>query len=183
MAYWKALIFVLLVLPSATFAQNAVINSYRFGIPCNNLLSNGDIESGVVGAWWSYSDGDATLSVTTSNPYAGTYCLQYHITTAGSNVQVSQNGFGVTSGVTYKVSFYAKASASRGIIMAILQNGAPYNNLGLEVFPTLTTSWQLFEYTFQANASETDVRWYMGLGGEDVDGDDFYFDNLSICAQ
>jgi len=188
MVNWKTLAFLILFPMALMAQQNVMINSYRFsGVTwpgCTNLVSNGDVESGAISPWWRYSDGNATLSATTSNPYAGTYCLQFHINTTGtSNVQVSQNGFAITNGTTYKVSFYGKASASRSFYFAIIQNGPSYSNLGFEQTINLTTSWQLFEYTFQANASESDVRWYMGIDANGITGDDFYFDNLLICAQ
>jgi hypothetical protein len=188
MVNWKALVFLILFPMSLIAQQNVTINSYRFGTSwpgCTNVLINGDIESGAISPWWKYSDGSADLTATTSNPYAGTYCLQFHINTTGtSNVQVSQGDFALTNGVTYKASFYAKASANRSIFLAIMQNDTPYGNLGLDVYPVaITTSWQLFEYTFQANASESNVRWYFGIDERGITGDDFYFDNLLICAQ
>jgi outer membrane protein W len=92
-------------------------NSYGVGLlnvdtlTVNNLLSNGDIETGATTGWSIKNSATAVAAVTsgTTAPFAGQYSLQVQAsTTANSGAQFT---YAFSPNTTYTLSFYAKIAS------------------------------------------------------------------------
>lgn len=56
----------------------------------------------------------------------------------------------LAEGKTYTLRFRAKANAKRVMPVYAIVNGGDYHGIGLRQFASLTPSWRVFAYTFQA---------------------------------
>jgi hypothetical protein len=65
---------------------------------------------------------------------------------------------------TYRLSFWAKASTLRGLILCLTENRSPWGNLGLWKNVQLSSKWQKFEFVFTATATDPAARFTFRLG-------------------
>jgi len=131
-----------------------------------NLILNGAFSNGLTG--WVGEQHDTaratfsrTFDCTNSAPSA-----QIVVTQAGSaswHIQVNYPGLRVTNGQPYTVSFWAKSSPGTNFDASVMQAHADWANAGYGRGVTLTTNWQRFTNTFQANMTDTNVR--VNFGG------------------
>lgn len=112
-----------------------------------NLLTNGDFEDGAtswaLGPQGAVTGGEAVYSSTNSegNPW---------------DTQLVQGGMSFTSGVTYNLSFKARAATNRNITVAI-QNVGIWNDQFRQNY-ALTTTMQTFTATFTAPSTNGNVQ-------------------------
>ncbi len=76
----------------------------------------------------------------------------------GWHVQFNQRSISVKAGVTYLLSFWAKAKRPCSITVNIQQAGGAYAGLGLWESVRLTTEWRLFRFRFVATRDEENAR-------------------------
>ena len=135
----------------------------------------------------------------------------YIITSIGinqiiSDLQFKHNKLSFKAGHTYKVSFDAKASRDGMVLSSQIWNTSGdkwYFVLNDDIMqmgpdmggqwgaPTkLTTEYKTFEGVFTPTEDIEDAEWvfeyamdYMGYGGNAQDGDELYFDNMSIICE
>lgn len=135
----------------------AALISLCHGAQAQNLVTNGDFESGVTNGW-NHLAGDggvATYSGITVGAYDGT-SLQAQIDTLGSNpwsVQSLGPSLTLTNGQSYILSFYGRASVDTTSVKIVLQNSAY-----AEQSFSLTTEWQRYSWTFTAGEENPSVR-------------------------
>jgi GH35 family endo-1,4-beta-xylanase len=126
------------------------------GNPLINLITNGEFDNSTSG--WTLQLNNSTtgtMTVATDANMSGTNSLRICPTSAGNadwNVQVSQT-VGIVTGTTYQVSFLGKADVARTITTSVQQGGSPYKTY-LAQSTSLTTSSQLFTYTFTADTTD-----------------------------
>ena len=135
------------------------------------ILTNWDFGTGALPPWSLGVQGAAAAvpSVIIGGGPAGSNQELNTITNPGSNsweIQLTQAGFGVTAGQPYTVSFYAKASVARDVIVSIAMNHSPWGTLGLYQTVPLTTSYQLFTFSFVATATDANARISFDMGAQ-----------------
>jgi len=152
-----------------------------------NMLANGSFEA-TGSSWlspWSFltrSGAAGTISQDTSTAADGVASAKITITQSNSEqyyVQLQQSGLSLTAGVTYVLSFYAKASANRAIQVALQQVGSPYALHVLQV-ENLTTGWQHFLVTVPVNAADPNAGVEFNLAGATGQ---VWLDNVSLTSQ
>jgi hypothetical protein len=163
--------------------------AYREGIdaPGPTIARNGGFES--FDDDWSLTTGEgaqANLVVvqgTDVQPGAGANALRVVVratTGAEGRIYLEQTGIPVRRDGIYRVRFSAKTDTAVGrpLRLYLFRGTAPYSTLGLDTTVTLTTSWQTFETTFRAFATDSLAsifRFYIGRSAGDVylDGIEF----------
>lgn len=151
--------------------------SINFIDPGNNMIKNGDFESGgdhwiweVFGeatASWSVEDGISYINI-------GNGGNEYY------NVQLRQNGIPLTFGVDYVLEFDARAEASRIVEIKVGQDTAPWIDYSKIGYSALSTQTKHFEYPFtMENASDNNARVVINCGTVDTD---IYIDNVVVKA-
>ncbi|MGK0371637.1 MAG: hypothetical protein ACJAW1_001880 [Glaciecola sp.] len=126
-------------------------------VPVDTLLTNGDFENGLES--WKLDTGAVVLEGANS-------IFEANIETLPANVfDVNQSQvLPLTEGVTYKLSFRAKASKARTMLAGIGLNQDPWTNTTQE--PALTTEWQDFSYDILANFGNDNSRVIFDMGGD-----------------
>ncbi len=131
-----------------------------------NLLKNGAFSNALT-SWNPEQHGTArasfavTADFTNSQPSA-----RIIVTNAGSaswNIQLNQAALRVTNGHPYTISFWAKSSPATNFDASVMQAHPDYLAVGYGVGLALTTNWQRFTNTFQANLTDPNVR--VNFGG------------------
>lgn len=135
----KITFFLLLMFSSLSFSQNLVVN--------------GDFQTGLVAPWYGNAANVVDLDVET---LSGVYVNQANVTAIGPayNVNISQE-IPLVNGKTYLLTFDAFTDAvtnSRTMIVGLGQAGAPYTSL--ESTPLLTATLQSFSYQYTINYGE-----------------------------
>ena len=131
-----------------------------------NLLKNGAFSNALTS--WSIEQHDTarasftvTPDFTNSQPSA-----RIGVTNLGSaswNIQLNQAALRVTNGHPYTISFWARSSPGTNFEASVMQAHPDWLGAGYGVGLTLTTNWQQFTNTFQANMTDTNVR--VNFGG------------------
>jgi len=135
-----------------------------------NLVSNGGFEQGANG-WYLYVADDghaaATSAIDSNISAEGGNAFRIDITGPDSdewNINVSQGNVPLTAGATYQLQFWARASKPVSIV-ADMQGGPPdYPNYGLYTWVNLTSTWQLYNLTFQAPTTANDGAVQFNVG-------------------
>ncbi len=121
---------------------------------------------------WS---GPAAESSVTTNPQNGTYCIL--ITSNSGGNRHSLFTFTATVGTTYDISIWARRGSNNS-------NSAFSGWTGFSGFTETsigTTSWQQYNFTLQATATNPQIRVYASTGGPA--GRSVYVDAITITAQ
>ncbi len=148
------------------------------------MLSNWNFAAGTLASWSAEMHGGAviTTAVETATAPGGLNAARINVTTAGTqgwHVQFNQPGLSVTTGVPYTVTFYARADSNRTVELSLMMADGTYSNLGFSAQLNLTTSWQLFTYTFTPNQNYPNAR--INFGGMGLAaGGSFYFAGVSM---
>jgi hypothetical protein len=108
--------------------------------------------------------------------------LQTVITNPGTatyHVQPNQQGLALTNGITYTVSFDARASVARPITVSVSMNHTPFSSLsGARTF-NITTSMSNYNFTFPMTAaSDSNVKFEFDLGANG--SNTVYIDNVVL---
>ena len=158
--FFNIIIVSILLLPVHLFAQN--------------MITNGNFESGVTGWNNLVGSGAATYSLATgTNAYSGTNSLNVAVTTAGTNawdIQSIYGAWGAVSGTSYTMTFWAKSAVAGQSFNIVQQVGSTYQS---QSFP-LTTTYTQYSWTFTAGASALEMKLQYPTVGT------FYLDEISI---
>ncbi len=150
----------------------------------SELLSNGTFSSGVLSPWLYNPQPGVTGSGTVdigAGP-GGINAAKINVVvpgTAGWYVQFNHGGLNVTAGVPYTITFYAKADTARTVSVSLGMNHTPWSNLGFTANINLTSSWQLFAFTFTPSQSDTNARINFGEMGLAANAT-YWFTDISL---
>ena len=135
------------------------------------LLDNGGFESELAGSWRLWCDpkngSAATAERDTVIKHGGTAAVRIAITAAGRHggIEITQSGRTVERGKTYDLAFWARADRPLEVT-AVASKGSPnWDNYGLRQGVRLTSQWQAFPLTFEANRTVRDARIQFLCGG------------------
>jgi hypothetical protein len=135
-----------------------------------NLLTNGGFESGTLSPWLFFANGAGTVAsaaLDTTVFESGTASARLTVTVPAAynwQVDLEQDGLSVSSGSTYQVQFWAKASSARSIGVA-LQGGSPsFAYYGLNTQLSIGTTWALYSLPFVGSATAHDGRLEFSVG-------------------
>lgn len=139
------------------------------GTAGTNSIVNGGFETSIVDPWrFSKATGcTATLTRDTTSAPVGTACARIDIAaTTGTdwNIEFAQYNRSLVKGTTYDLTFRAKASAARPITLSAQKGSADWRNYGLSQRVQVTTQWQEFTVSFEANETVSDSRIQFFLG-------------------
>jgi hypothetical protein len=151
-----------------------------------NLILNPSFEN-QTDNWTFFTNGVASFSVATANPYSCANNAQISITTSGSNVYLSQQGFTLLPNTTYTLQIAGRSNNGKDVQLYIERNTAPNTNYGLRgIKLNLTPTWQVFpvEFTTSGFTSPTsDTRFRIWLAPYDSNGAIFEFDDVGLVQQ
>jgi hypothetical protein len=134
-----------------------------------NVIVNGDFETSIDPPWqlWVNTGCAANLTRQATNAASGAACVRAEVTqTTGTewHIDFAQWNRSLTQGVTYNLTFFARAATNRNITLSS-QKGAPdWRNYGLYQRVALTTNWQPYTVTFTATETVSDARIQFFLG-------------------
>ncbi|MFF2090796.1 cellulase family glycosylhydrolase [Paenibacillus sp. NPDC058174] len=129
--------------------------------PVVNLLTNGSFANGMTD--WDFNVNTANASVAVTNGEAA-----IAVTTPGVQTympQLVQDGFAITNGQLYKLTFEARASVVRPMEVSINSGPADYATIWNHTV-NLTGSKQTYTYTFTANMTDSNARLDFNMGGQ-----------------
>ena len=84
------------------------------------------------------------------------------------HVKLVERPFVISAGVSYRVSFLARAAEPRPIGCAIGNNHDPWESLGTYHQHSVTTEWSTFECPITASADDSNARLFFDLGLSDA---------------
>jgi hypothetical protein len=150
--------------------------------PSGNVLSNGSFEEGRA-SWTFYTNGAGSFT-TVSPGSAGTQAARIDIATAGSNVQLYQQGVALVPDADYTLSFDAYCTSGHDLNVSLLKHGTPYTDYGLSDRRfDLGTSWRSYSVTFHTkgfSSSVSDGRLMFWFAPYDAAGDAYLIDNVVL---
>ena len=173
--------------PSTSLYFDAVsISSGSTPPPTSNLLQNGGFEGGT-SAWQHFANGGSTnaFSVVGTAPIAeGTKKARVVLDPSiGTNNQIYQLGFPLTSGTDYTLTFNAYASTATTLQVRVIEQDDDYTTYGFP-FKTigLGTSFQAFAVDFTASnfvgtVNDAMLQFYFVNSSPSTT---IYFDNVVI---
>ncbi len=148
------------------------------GNVCNdqNYINNGEFAQGLAN-WTSYNNTESgavsEIKPVTGKGLSGDQAAEITIQTAGKgdgDVQFYSALPTLKAGVTYELSFMAKASASKAIRVAVLKGEDPWTNF-LEKNLTITDQVQTygpFEFTMEAESTKTQFHFFVGANVQSI---------------
>lgn len=133
-----------------------------------NAIANGAFSNGLTG--WSQEQHDtARASFTRTFDFNGAPSARIIVTNLGSaswHIQFNCPGLRITNGQPYTYGFWAKADPATSFDASVLQAHPDWLNSGFGRAFNLTTEWQHFTNTFQANMTDSNVRVNFGGMGQ-----------------
>jgi endo-1,4-beta-xylanase len=120
-------------------------------IKAQNLLTNGDFESGSTN-WTFVLTSYATASIVSDTVHSGTNSLKIQVDTLGSNeddLQLNQVKFSDQKGFAYNLSFYAKTDSPNYQISVEFKDTMGITSFDKKNF-ILTNTWVKYEFVFIA---------------------------------
>lgn len=157
---FNRILVIFLLFPCSLFAQN--------------MLTNGNFESGVTGWNNLVGSGAAVYSLATgADVYEGTNSLKIDVTTAGTNawdIQSLYGAWGAVSGTDYTITFWAKAAVAGQSFSIVQQVGSTYLSKSF----ALTTTYTQYSWIFTAGASALEMKLQFPSIGT------FYLDKFEI---
>ncbi|MBI4902196.1 MAG: carbohydrate binding domain-containing protein [Acidobacteria bacterium] len=127
-----------------------------------NLIVNGGFEEPLSGTWnLSVSNSAALATLTRDNDAAeGGFSALVSITDAAQGVNwhidFNQRDRSLRKGVSYDLTFWAKADAPRPVSLASQKGSPDWRNYGLSKTLSLTTEWKKYAVLFTANQTAAD---------------------------
>jgi hypothetical protein len=139
--------------------------------PQVNQIENGDFEDPIEPPWYlrvsDQTGSEATLTQDTGDAISGSSSARIDVLAAsGTNwhVEFAQHDRSLYEGVNYDLNFWAKSDRSRNITLSAQKDAPDWDNYGLQHNVSITTQWQPYTVTFQANATVTDSRIQFWMG-------------------
>jgi hypothetical protein len=145
---------------AARYATTAAVDSAWGGTPQpTEMLANRDFAPPLA-PWELFVQSPAVATATLeASGDGGKPALRIDITTTGTeswHVELHQAGLTLKPGQAYRISFRARASASRSFQYAITKNADPYDFYSPWQATTLGTDWQDYAVAFTAPAEAAD---------------------------
>jgi hypothetical protein len=132
----------------------------------SNQIANGAFSNALTG-WNAEQHDTARAGFTRTYEFTGgAPSARITVTNTGSaswHIQFNYPGLRVTNGHPYTISFWAKSSPATNFDASVMQAHADWLGAGYGQSYELTTGWQRFTNTFQANMSDSNVR--LNFGG------------------
>ena len=150
-------------------------------VTIQNLIKNPGFESGKT-PWLFYTNGVGTFNVWPP-AYAGNNSARLAFSTAGTNMQLYQQGVALEPNTRYQLSFAAYSNTGHDIRVRLLKQVTPYTPYGLDYTANLGTSWAVFttQFTTSGFASNvTDGRLQFWLVPFAKAGDTYYIDDVRL---
>ena len=142
---------------------------YRLDVgatPTTDLIVNGGFTQPLSDGWTSWADTGAGCAATFQEDT--TQACRIDISNAGAGVDYDialfQPGLPVTQGVSYDLTFQARADASHPFSVVLQKGSANWQGYGLSREFTAGTGWQTFQATFQADTTASDGRLGFNVG-------------------
>jgi hypothetical protein len=114
-----------------------------------------------------HNGAEATLEKSPNDPGRWRVTISALPKPAGWHVKVRE-ALAVTAGRVYRVTFRARADAPRPMAVGVEQHVKPWGPLGFYQEFNVTTSWETFEWTFTAEATEPNARLFFDAGMNQV---------------
>ncbi len=147
-----------------------------------NLVQNSGFESGSAN-WYFWTNGTGSFS-TVSPGAIGTKAGKVTVTTLGSSVQLKQSGISLVSGSQYSLSFRAKSSSGRDMLVGVQKSGSPWTCYGLMGHRVnLSTTWGTFAVRFYADGftgTMSDATLLFLFGADAASGESYYIDEVVL---
>lgn len=159
-----------------------------------NLVSNSGFSAGSIAPWVAKSNSPSASFGSVRVSTDGFTTLELVVSDSGTevtNLEVGQTGIGLTSGRTYRVTFWGMADPNFGYAPARVKVGAvapPYASYFERdvVIPHIGPAdyGQTFQYTFTASASDTNAWFGVFLGGNagTIKLDSLYLEEYSAVS-
>jgi hypothetical protein len=149
-------------------AQRVALNA----APAATLLDNGGFEASLTGTWdllLNNSGTVATVARDAADAAEGSASARITITAADGtdwHINLEQKNRKLQKGVSYDLSFWAKADVSRSITVSSQRNSPDWRNYGLSRKVSIGTEWKQHVVTFEANETVSDARIEFFVGGQ-----------------
>jgi hypothetical protein len=167
---------------TCTFVNTKIDEGCNPPVP-GNLILNPDFEEQEAN-WSFFTNGSASFSIATADPFECTSYAQISVTTSGSNVQLYQENFTLLPNTTYVLQMAGRSSNGQDAQLIINRNSAPNTNYGLRGHKiNLTPEWQVFQVEFTTTGFTTptnDTRLRIWLAPYDTAGTVFEFDGIVL---
>lgn len=168
--------------PVPTKAPTAAPTTAPTTAPSGNQISNASFEDQSLSPWVTRNDLGATFSQDTSTASAGLKSAKVSLSSSNSSqpwvVALQQHNKSLTSGQTYTVAFWAKASQARSIKAIVQAQNSPYTEYFNQTV-NLGTSWTRYSYTFTASASTSAAMLNFNLAAATGT---VWIDDVGLCA-
>lgn len=150
-----------------------------------DLISNGGFEQGLNG-WSLYVDGDgqaaATAGIDSTVAVEGNNSALISVTSPDAepwDISLSQGNFSLNAGSSYQVQFWGRSNAPASIWVDV-EGGPPnYTNYGIYQQVNLSTTWQLYTFSFQSPVTASDATLLFEVG---VAAANIWIDAVQITA-
>jgi hypothetical protein len=136
----------------------------------SNLILNPSFEQSPAFTSWtplvrSNIQANFVLDRTTAN--SGTISAKMTVQTSGgaNDLELSQSVL-VSSKTMYRLSFWAKASIPRDLVVTLIKDGTPWDTKGLWKKVKLSQNWQKIEVAFTYTGSEPKARLAFRMGDQ-----------------
>lgn len=167
--------------PTPTDPSEPPVSGSGGGTGGSNHVSNGSFESG--SSFWSYhSRNHGSFTLVNSN-IDGAKGGRVSINSAGSNIQLYQNGISLKPNTGYRLSFYAYSNSGHDLDVFLHKHVAPYTKYGLSKRINLTNAWKQYVIEFttpQFNGIESNARLRFWLSNAARAGDRYFFDDIVL---
>jgi len=133
-----------------------------------NLIDNGSFEASLEATWGlSVNTGaSAALARDTTDAVDGAASARITVTTPSRDwhVDFSQRNRSFQHGLSYDLTFWAKADAPRSIGLSAQKGSPDWRNYGLRRTLNLSTEWKKYTVSFEANetTSESRIQFFLG---------------------
>ena len=149
--------------------------------PSSNLVLNPEFDDGT-NNWGIDNNGgaDAVVAAVAGAGLSGANAARITMSSGGTenwHVQFEQE-FGIESGVTYEITFLAKADAAKEIQLTFQEVAAPYTNYWVYGGITVGTSPATYgPYTYNCDVTDMNAKFKFHIGGNATT---IYIDNVII---
>lgn len=151
------------------------LTTFSLSALSQNMITNGDFESGTTG-WYNMNSNGSVASFTLAtgtDAYKGTNSLKIDVTTLGTNawdIQSLNGAWASVKGTSYTLTFWAKSAVDGQSFKMVQQVGSSYSEKTFK----LTTSYTQYTWTFTAGENALEFKLQFPALGT------FYIDEIAI---
>lgn len=122
-----------------------------------NMVTNYNFEGSNTANGWLFTPVGSSSWTMNGTPYQGLKAADVSISAGGSGTQLSQANLPLEPNTQYFLQFAAYSNNGNDMQVSLIKHISPFTNYGLNVQPNLTTSWNVFSYTFTTSGFTTAV--------------------------